>query len=333
MKHLKNLCYLIFALTIIISCEKEENALLENTKIDQKQELLQRREVSSNWFFWNPEQFGCTNLPIQNFAATNYGGSFAAPIDEYTNTLQFSTGDILPGISFDVLNTINPNAALFIPSNSYGYPNILMSSYSTGSLVVYFTNNDVKDVSMRLFDQQTSDMIVTISGEDDHFIAQTQVTYTHPDDRAVGKFMGFHSDESIKKIIITSNYGFEGIDMISFGNCSDPDLDDDGILNEDDPFPESNVNEMLSIGENNLDIENVFVEEGTTMMDQIDALIAEINEKYDGSNYSALHREFIREISKITYYWTKDRLITRSERSAISSAAWSANIPYLNQLG
>jgi len=114
---------------------------------------------------------------------------------------------------------------------------------------------------------------------------------------------------------------------------SNPDFDNDGVLNEDDPYPHSNMSETLSIGYNYLNIENVFTGSGTTMMDQIDALIAEMNAQYNGDNYAYLHRQFMSKLSKITYYWTKDRLITRRERSAIYSAASSASIPYFNLPG
>ena len=110
-----------------------------------------------------------------------------------------------------------------------------------------------------------------------------------------------------------------------------PDVDGDGVLNEDDPYPSSNMDEMLSIGTTNFDIENQFSDEGTTMMDQIDALISEINEQYDGSNGDALHRMFTRELSKITYYWYKSRLISRRERTQISRAASNMSIPFYNQ--
>jgi hypothetical protein len=110
----------------------------------------------------------------------------------------------------------------------------------------------------------------------------------------------------------------------------DPDVDGDGVLNENDPFPNSNMDESLSIGEYSFDIENQFSSKGTTMMDQIDALMAEINEQYDGSNGDALHRMFTRELSKITYYWYKSRLISRRDRVTISNAANSANIPYVD---
>ncbi|REE80038.1 pre-peptidase [Lutibacter oceani] len=106
------------------------------------------------------------------------------------------------------------------------------------------------------------------------------------------------------------------------------DYDNDGILNEDDPYPNSNMSEYINIDGCYPDIENIFVESGTTMMDQIDNLIAEINLQYDGENWDELHQDFTRGLSKITYYWRKDRLITRSERSAISSCGWSSQIPY-----
>ncbi|MBI9042683.1 hypothetical protein [Lutibacter sp.] len=128
---------------------------------------------------------------------------------------------------------------------------------------------------------------------------------------------------------LSDSYIYQIKDLMFFVN---PDLDDDGVLNENDPYPNSNVAETLSIGEINLNIDNEFVKSGTTMMDQIDALIAAINEEYTGDNYAVLHKKFMTELSKITYYWYKGRMITSRERSAISSAAWRANVPYyMNQ--
>jgi hypothetical protein len=156
------------------------------------------------------------------------------------------------------------------------------------------------------------------------------VNYSHPGDRSEGVFLGLHSELSISKIVISSDYhyGYEGIDEVSFGNCNDPDIDGDGVLNEDDPFPNSNMDEMLSIGEYSLNIENQFSDEGTTMMDEVDALINRLNEKYNGSNSSALSIEFKREMAKISYYWYKSRLISRRDRVNISRAVAALNFPY-----
>jgi len=75
-------------------------------------------------------------------------------------------------------------------------------------------------------------------------------------------------------------------------------------------------------------VENVFVEPGITMMDQIDELITEINEQYDGENWDYLHRRFTRKLAGITYYWRRDRLITRGERNDINDCATNSNIPF-----
>ena len=136
--------------------------------------------------------------------------------------------------------------------------------------------------------------------------------------------------------ISESVYSFQSGDeypsrIRDFMFINNPDIDNDGVLNEDDLFPASNKDEMLSIGGYGFDIENQFSDEGITMMDQIDALIAEINEQYDGSNGDALHRMFTRELSKITYYWYKSRFISRRERTQISRVASAMSIPFYNQ--
>jgi len=70
------------------------------------------------------------------------------------------------------------------------------------------------------------------------------------------------------------------------------------------------------------------VKNGTTMMDQINDLVAEINSQYNGENYTYLHKKFMTKLSYITYKWRMDKLITATQRSKISSCAWGANIPY-----
>ena len=122
---------------------------------------------------------------------------------------------------------------------------------------------------------------------------------------------------------------------ISFAN---DDYDDDGCLNEEDAYPESNMSETLSIGDNSYeDIDNVLVDCGTFMQDQIDNLINQINDSYNGDykkgdgeqedNYDELHKSFTTKLAHITYYWRINKLITAGERAEISSDAWSAEIP------
>ncbi|HEY9168818.1 MAG TPA: hypothetical protein VIN72_04970, partial [Lutibacter sp.] len=78
-------------------------------------------------------------------------------------------------------------------------------------------------------------------------------------------------------------------------------------------------------------VNNVLVRNGTTMMDQIDALIAEINSQYTGRNYDYLNRKFIMELERKVTDWRRNRLVNNMQRDAISRCARSARIPYLNQ--
>jgi hypothetical protein len=111
----------------------------------------------------------------------------------------------------------------------------------------------------------------------------------------------------------------------------DNDTDDDGFLNFEDEVICSNMSDYLYFGDYEFDIENQFLDNGVTMMDEIDALIAEINAQYDGTNEDDLHRDFMRGLSKITYHWTKKRLISRRERSQIINAADDMDIPFYNE--
>jgi hypothetical protein len=279
-------------------------------------------------FFYDPDDFPCSNLPSQNFPATNYGGDFAPPLNEFTENFTFSPGDIVSGISFD-LNSILPyvqNSGFFIPSNSWGYPNILMSNYWEGDLVLNFTNNNVTEVSMKLFNLQSSEMFVSVYGASENYLGQTSVYYSHPN--YGGVYVGIQSDVPIGKIVISSGYiyGYEGIDEVSFGTCDD--MDGDGFLNEVDAHPNSDMSEKINIGGCYPNVDNKMVKNGTMMMDQINDLIAKTNAQYNGENYTYLHKRFMTELSQITYRWRIVRLVTATQRTRISSCAWGANIPF-----
>ena len=370
MKNLKMSIYLLLAAVLIASCEKETeilpvNAELNNQKIEvigessyksifeiinsgvdletyfkslgdmKKMESTQTAFILDDFvptnlqFFYSPNDFPCSNLPSQNFSATNYGSGFAPPLNEYTDNYSFSPGDIVSGISFDLNSNLSyvQNDGFFIPSNSWGYPNILMSNYWQGDLVLNFTNNNVTDVSMKLFNLESSEMFVSVYGASENYLGQTSVYYYHPN--YGGVYVGIQSDEPIAKIIISSAYygGYEGVDEVSFGTCND--LDGDGCLNEDDSHPNSNLSETIVIGGCDTGVVNQ-LKNCSTMADQIDDLIAEINLQYNGDNYVYLHKRFVTKLAQITYSWRIAKLITATQRSRISSCAWNATIPYIN---
>ncbi len=113
------------------------------------------------------------------------------------------------------------------------------------------------------------------------------------------------------------------------GDACDDDDDNDGVKDFRDNHPFSNTTEdfYISGAECRLDIENQFARNGSTMMDELDSLIEDINSQYDGDNWEELNRDFLRKLSGITYMWRRDRLISRGERNDILDCARNAHIP------
>lgn len=117
-----------------------------------------------------------------------------------------------------------------------------------------------------------------------------------------------------------------GYEIITTGiNCNDADFD--GCLNEEDPYPNSIMTETIIIDGIDTGVENKFKNCGT-MADEIQDIINQINDQYTGDNYYILHKKLSSEVSKLTYYWYKDRKITSKERTTIGNAIWKSNIPY-----
>ncbi|AMC11609.1 hypothetical protein Lupro_10185 [Lutibacter profundi] len=123
------------------------------------------------------------------------------------------------------------------------------------------------------------------------------------------------------------------------------DYDNDGCLNVDDAHPRSNMSETIWFDDyTDTGVENSFVNCGSTMADLVDDLIREMNEEYGcymkvksnlsektrirDVNWEVIHRKFVRRIARLTYYWRKDKSITRGERSQLYRAAKESNVPY-----
>ncbi|WP_456423731.1 hypothetical protein [Lutibacter sp.] len=139
------------------------------------------------------------------------------------------------------------------------------------------------------------------------------------------------------------------LDAIS--GATNTDYDNDGCLNQDDAHPWSNMSETIKFDYfTDTGVENSFVNCGSTMADLVDDLIMEMNIEYGcgeqptlikGDKYiiensvewKAVHRKFVRRIARLTYYWRKDKLITRGERSQLYRAAKNSNVPNCSYYG
>ncbi|MCF6168436.1 hypothetical protein [Lutibacter sp.] len=120
------------------------------------------------------------------------------------------------------------------------------------------------------------------------------------------------------------------------------DYDNDGCPNQDDAHPWSNMSETIRFDYyTDTGVENKFVNCGSTMADLVDDLIMEMNIEYGciesktslqkeirfNDNWEAVHRIFVRRMARLTYYWRKDKLITRSDRTKLYRAAKNSNVP------
>jgi hypothetical protein len=126
----------------------------------------------------------------------------------------------------------------------------------------------------------------------------------------------------------TANGDQADFDNDGMGDVCDIDIDNDGVLNENDSHPYSDMRQKMNIGGTNTNIDNKMVKNGSIMMDQLNDLIAQTNEQYNGENYEYLHKRFMTKLAQLTYNWRTARLITATQRSQISSIAWGATIPF-----
>lgn len=365
MKNFKIIFYLLLTAVIILSCQKEtislpENAELDNQKIDasgtssyksvletiesgidlksylsslgdmKKMEVKETAYILDDFvptdleFFYSADDFPCSNLPTEDFEEGNIG---ASPdfIDENTDTGMFSPGDILPGVSIHIMNNYGSVVDNFYLTDPTGTSSkVLFVNYFVDYMIIDFTADNVTDVNMDVFSiWGESEITIEIFGSSG-FLGTTVVYGTNS-----GTYWGVKSNEPITRITLHSlSNQAEGIDNLSFGTCND--FDGDGVLNEDDAHPNSDMSEFINIGGCYPNVQNVLVKNGSTMMDQITDLISEINSQYNGDNYTYLHKRFMSELAQITYTWRRARLITTTERSRISSCAWSVSIPYYN---
>jgi len=85
------------------------------------------------------------------------------------------------------------------------------------------------------------------------------------------------------------------------------DSDGDGIPNDQDAFPDSDVSPTITIGGVDLGIENILFDDGSTMIDWLDFVIDE----------SLTHDELQTGIAALTNEWKSEGLISGKEKGVI----------------
>ena len=98
------------------------------------------------------------------------------------------------------------------------------------------------------------------------------------------------------------------------------DTDEDGIPDEEDGCPESDLNETIVIDGCDSGVENTLFGDGCTMSDLIDELPGNAEN----------HGQFVSSVSHLTTDWKKEGLISGKEKGAIMKCAAKATIPNCN---
>ena len=100
-------------------------------------------------------------------------------------------------------------------------------------------------------------------------------------------------------------------------DCDDPDSDGDGVNDEDDPFPNSNLDPTVAIGGCDSGVDNQSLGDGSTFND----LIGQAGD--DAAN----HGKFVSAVSDLSNDWKKAGLISGKEKGKITSCAARSDIP------
>ncbi|WP_456378425.1 hypothetical protein [Lutibacter sp.] len=296
MRQLKNVIYLVFALTVILSCEKEvitvlpENAEVNNqftkfSKIDKELITNQIFESLNNTKAKSNDGIGYVGV----LCGENITGTYVNEAD-YQNIHNY----YFYGTEGDVIS-------IYVPRTTIGFDSAFNLSHNSenGSVSIW---------------------------KDDNIQDSFGGCYSDP---YLGNYTLPYSGIYTLSIVRAANCGFPyGYEIITTGIYCDS--DDDGLFDYDDPYPHSNLSEMVSIDGCYPNVENVFVVPGATMMDYIDEIIDNINAQYNGENWDELHREFSNQLAALTASWKADRLISRRQRSKIFRCVVGADIPYFN---
>ena len=127
---------------------------------------------------------------------------------------------------------------------------------------------------------------------------------------------------------LTPNRDQANFDGDGEGDVCDDDDDNDGILDAVDKNPYSNMNRTIVIDGCWTDIENMMVKRGTNMMDEVDAVIAEINAMEGVTDNRRTNRFKSKMYIIVNNWWFKYKLIDNREKTRILECVNNSSYPF-----
>ena len=247
-------------------------------------------------------------------------------------------------------------------SSFYGYNSDVIGvySYERDPLVISFRTNDVLEVSMKLYTWSYRFVIVDVYGEEG-LISSTEI------DAFQGQFIGIKSEEPISRIelrqydevelqgrllyFLMDNFYYATCDSDGDGtsdindNCDianpdqadydgdnegdacDDDDDNDGVVDEKDRNPMSNMNTYLDVN-CRLSIMNQMVKRGTNMNDEMEAIMKLVADMEDVTDQRRTNRFRSKMYFVVNNWWYKYRLITSAEKNQILNCVNQMSYPF-----
>ncbi len=176
------------------------------------------------------------------------------------------------------------------------------------------------------FDSATKEMRVYVDGSlDASKIAEDSSIHVNSQNVIIGRFGGFAANPFpglIDEVEIynraLSSAEIQAIFLAgSAGKCKTIDTDGDGIPDDEDACPDSELSLTVVIDGCDSGVENMLFDDGCTMAD----LIAECA---DGASN---HGGFVSCVAELTNEWKQQGIISGQEKGAIQSCAAQADIP------
>lgn len=305
-------------------------------KVSDKKYVASLVSESGVTAYYNEQIFideNCNNLNVEDFQPTNdLGAYYAFPnsLNSNTDNDAFSSGEILPNITISNSHEyLGTSLAIYGKDMPYGRDHHIGAWWSNRNddyyyMIVDFNDIDVRSASFEIYrsslEGDVEVQVFGVSGLLSEFYVNVSPNKWFS---LKGDFFGVSSEESITRITIRaifSNYAeWVGFDNLTFGTC---DTDNDGCIDGDDAHIYSDLSENISIGKCDFSIENKFTDCGTTMMDEVNDLIARVCEK--SNEYRRpwerpydIDREFRRQMNSLAATWASKRLITWSEATSL----------------
>ncbi|NEW80440.1 MAG: hypothetical protein GZ086_13675 [Gelidibacter sp.] len=329
MKKLKHFAYLFLAILFMTSCEKETTTLPENSQSDEQ--LIEFDAVNKELILKQLiENFQKSKGNVASREAVSYKGELCGTniTGWYADGTDYQTihNYYFNGIAGNVIS-------IYVPRTTIGFDSAFHLYYESmeGNVIVDIWHDD--DVANSFGgcygDPYLGNYTLPYSGlytlsivraascgfPYGYEIITTGISCGDYDNDGVLNEDDLCANTPIGETVNSNGCSQSQLDddndgiMNSVDNCSNTpvgesvdengcgqsqlDYDGDGVMNNKDANIYSILGGKINILDYYLDIDNVLVKNGSTMMDQITDLIAEINAQYNGENYTYLHKMFM----------------------------------------